>query len=153
MLFKSKGVEAIVAELVELLNKYNLSEIEYEKNGQRVKVGNGRGTSAPAIMAVPAAPSNSPTEASAQSVSAMAPADLSNALKSPMVGVAYLCSEPGSPNFVTEGAKVKKGDIVCLVEAMKTFNPVKSDRDGVIKKILVKQSDTVEFGQPLLIIE
>ena len=75
------------------------------------------------------------------------------ALKSPMVGVVYLAPEPGAKPFVTVGASVKAGDTVALVEAMKTFNPIKSDKDGTIKEILVSDGAAVEFDQPLIVIE
>lgn len=75
------------------------------------------------------------------------------ALKSPMVGVAYLSPEPGAKPFTKVGASIKAGDTVILVEAMKTFNPIKSDRDGVVKEILVSDGAAVEFDQPLIIIE
>lgn len=74
-------------------------------------------------------------------------------LKSPMVGVAYLAPEPGAKPFVKVGATVHAGDTVALVEAMKTFNPIKSDVDGVVKKILVADGAAVEFDQPLIVIE
>lgn len=74
-------------------------------------------------------------------------------LKSPMVGVAYLAQEPGAKPFVKVGSKVSVGDTVALVEAMKTFNPIKSDVDGVVKKIMVEDGAAVEFDQPLIIIE
>ncbi|MDW2995088.1 MAG: biotin/lipoyl-containing protein [Alphaproteobacteria bacterium] len=74
-------------------------------------------------------------------------------LNSPMVGVVYLAPEPGADTFVTVGASVKAGDTVALVEAMKTFNPIKSDKDGVVKEILVSDGAAVEFDQPLIIIE
>ena len=74
-------------------------------------------------------------------------------LKSPMVGVAYLSPEPGADPFVTVGASVKSGDTVALVEAMKTFNPIKSDKDGIVKEILVSDGAAVEFDQPLVVIE
>ena len=76
-----------------------------------------------------------------------------HALKSPMVGVAYLAPEPGAKPFVKVGASVKTGDTVALVEAMKTFNPIKSDKDGVVKEILVTDGMAVEFDQPLIVIE
>lgn len=76
-----------------------------------------------------------------------------HALKSPMVGVVYLAPEPGANTFVKVGASVKSGDTVALVEAMKTFNPIKSDRDGVVKEILVSDGAAVEFDQPLIVIE
>ena len=75
------------------------------------------------------------------------------ALKSPMVGVAYLSPEPGAKPFTKVGASIKAGDTVILVEAMKTFNPIKSDRDGVVIEILVSDGAAVEFDQPLIIIE
>ena len=78
---------------------------------------------------------------------------VSGALKSPMVGVVYLAPEPGAKPFVSVGASVKAGDTVALVEAMKTFNPIKSDKDGVVKEILVKDGAAVEFDQPLVVIE
>jgi len=75
------------------------------------------------------------------------------ALKSPMVGVAYLSPEPGAKPFAKVGDQIKAGDTVILVEAMKTFNPIKSDKDGVVKEILVADGQAVEFDQPLIIIE
>ena len=87
------------------------------------------------------------------------PKNLENSLKenthnmitidSPMVGIIYITPKPSSPPFVKEGQKVKKGDTICLIEAMKTFNEIKSDKDGLIKSILVKNGEAVEFGQPL----
>ncbi len=75
------------------------------------------------------------------------------ALKSPMVGVAYLAPEPGAKPFTSVGATVKAGDTVALVEAMKTFNPIKSDKDGVVKEIMVSDGQAVEFDQTLIVIE
>ncbi len=74
-------------------------------------------------------------------------------LKSPMVGVAYLAPEPGAKPFVKIGSEVKAGDTVALVEAMKTFNPIKSDIDGVVKEILVSDGAAVEFDTPIIVIE
>ena len=74
-------------------------------------------------------------------------------LKSPMVGVAYLAPEPGAKPFVKVGTTVHAGDTVALVEAMKTFNPIKADVDGVVKEILVSDGAAVEFDQPLVVIE
>ena len=76
-----------------------------------------------------------------------------NELKSPMVGVVYLAPEPGAEAFVSIGKSVKAGDTVALVEAMKTFNPIKSNKDGVVKEILVTDGAAVEFDQPLIVIE
>jgi len=74
-------------------------------------------------------------------------------LKSPMVGVAYLSPEPGAKPFVNVGSEVKAGDTVALVEAMKTFNPIKSDVDGVVKEILIQDNSAVEFDTPIIVIE
>ena len=84
---------------------------------------------------------------------AAAPAASGHALKAPMVGVVYLAPEPGAKPFVKVGASVKKGDTVALVEAMKTFNPIKADRDGAVKEILVTDGQAVEYDQPLIVIE
>ena len=76
-----------------------------------------------------------------------------NIVKSPMVGVAYLSPEPTSPTFIKEGQHVKQGDILLLIEAMKTFNEIKAPKSGVIKKIIVLNSQPVEFGDNLVIFE
>ncbi len=70
-------------------------------------------------------------------------------IDSPMVGVIYLTPKPSSPPFAKKGQKIKKGDTVCLIEAMKTFNEIKSDKDCTIKSIMIKNGEAVEFGQPL----
>ena len=70
-------------------------------------------------------------------------------IDSPMVGIVYITPKPSSPPFIKSGQKIKKGDTICLIEAMKTFNEIKSDKDGIIKSILVKNGEAVEFGQPL----
>ena len=70
-------------------------------------------------------------------------------IDSPMVGIIYVTPKPSSPPFVKKGQKIKKGDTICLIEAMKTFNEIKSDKDGLIKNILVKNGEAVEFSQPL----
>ena len=71
-------------------------------------------------------------------------------INSPMVGVVYLASKPGSPVFVKKGQKIKKGSTICLIEAMKTFNEIKADKEGIVTNILVKNSEAVEFDQPLI---
>ena len=70
-------------------------------------------------------------------------------IDSPMVGIIYLSPKPSSPPFAKKGQKIKKGDIICLIEAMKTFNEIKSDRDCIIKSVMVENGEAVEFGQPL----
>ena len=70
-------------------------------------------------------------------------------IDSPMVGIVYLTPKPSSPPFAQKGQKIKKGDTICLIEAMKTFNEIKSDRDCTIKTVMIKNGEAVEFGQPL----
>ena len=70
-------------------------------------------------------------------------------IDSPMVGIIYLTPKPSSPPFAKKGQKIKKGETICLIEAMKTFNEIKSDRDCIIREVLVKNGEAVEFGQPL----
>jgi len=70
-------------------------------------------------------------------------------IDSPMVGIIYLTPKPSSPPFAKQGQKIKRGDTICLIEAMKTFNEIKSDRDCTIKTVMVKNGEAVEFGQPL----
>lgn len=103
---------------------------------------------APVVAAAPVA-----CDATADAADAAKSTVSGYALKSPMVGVAYLAPEPGAKPFTSVGAQVKAGDTVALVEAMKTFNPIKSDKDGVVKEILVTDGAAVEFDQPLIIIE
>jgi len=155
MFKKHKDVSSLVGELVELLNKHNLSEIEYERNGERIKISNAKG-GAVITSGVVAGPVNTPVVGGANvtnNVGNAGEVDLANAFKSPMVGVVYMKPEPTAKEFVVEGQSVKKGDTLCLIEAMKTFNPVKATKDGVVKKILVRDAETVEYEQPLFVIE
>ncbi len=154
MFNKKSDFEKMVDEMSTLLHKHNLTELEYKKGNIQIKVANqqvGVMSSFAAAPVMPAAAIAAP--AGIQAASSGAAIDLTNALKSPMVGVVYLKSDPKSNPFVSEGQAVKKGDTLCLIEAMKTFNPVKADRDGVVKKILVADAETIEYDQPLFILE
>ena len=153
MFKKQKDINSLVNELVNLLNQHNLSEIEYERNGSRIKISNSKGGNAIIAGGIMPTASVPTANVSSNTTSSNETADYSNAFKSPMVGVVYMKPEPSAKEFVVEGQSVKKGDTLCLIEAMKTFNPVKSPKDGVIKKILVKDSETVEYEQPLFVIE
>lgn len=153
MFLKKKGVAELVAELTELLNRHGLTEIEYEWGGKRIRISNSKGHAAPFAQAQSGIPANSPTASAISATSCPLPENFADAVKSPMVGVLYLKPEPGARDFVVEGQHVKKGDTLCLIEAMKTFNPLKAPADGTLKKILVKDSETVEYDQPLFVIE
>ena len=152
----------IIGKLAEVLNKNNLSELEYEDEGCRICL---KGAAA-AVTVVPAAPAPLPPAPPAPPAAAPAQAsaktdefaidDYANnagSVKSPIVGVVYLSPDPTKPDYVSVGNTVKEGDIVCLIEAMKTFNPVKAHRSGTVSKILVESGDPVEYGESLMIIE
>lgn len=153
----------IISRLAEILDKTNLTELEYEDESCRISlVRNPAGVAASAY--VPAsAPMASPVVAPVASTASpavlpVASADEDytnnpNAVKSPMVGVVYLSADPKTPNYVKVGDTVAEGDTVCLVEAMKTFNPVKAHKGGKVAKILVESGDPVEYGEPLVVIE
>lgn len=105
------------------------------------------------VVAAPAVSGTTCVDAKSECVIVPEKQVCGHVLKSPMVGVAYLAPEPGAEPFVKVGAAVKSGDTVALVEAMKTFNPIKSDKDGIVKEILVSDGAAVEFDQPLVVIE
>ena len=153
----------IISRLAEILDKTNLTELEYEDEGCRISlVRNPAGVAVSGAFVPPPAPLP-PVAPAAPAPVAPAPAasdngevdytNSPNAVKSPMVGVVYLSADPKSPNYVKPGDNVTEGDTVCLVEAMKTFNPVKAHKNGKVAKILVETGDPVEYGEPLVVIE
>lgn len=149
---------ALVRELADMLADTGLTEIEVEEGDMRVRVSRGGGVAAaPMTYAAPAAPA-APAPAADAAPAAEAPAAASagassaDAIKSPMVGTAYLASDPESANFVALGDSVKKGDTLLIVEAMKVMNPITAEKDGTVKEILIDNGDPVEFGQPLVVV-
>jgi acetyl-CoA carboxylase biotin carboxyl carrier protein len=152
---KYKLDTGLVRELAAILREADLGEIEVEHEGLRVRVSKPAAPVVQAAIAAPAVMAAAPAAASA-SVAAPAAAPAAtpdNAIKSPMVGTAYLSPEPGAKAFVVVGDKVKKGDTLMLVEAMKTFNPVEADRAGTVMAIYVTDAQPVEYGEPLILIE
>ena len=144
----------LVRSLASLLDETNLTEIEYENEGTRIRVARQITYSAVAPMAAPVAAAAAPIAAAAPAAPAAAdPASHPGALKSPMVGVAYLAPEPGKPNFVAVGDTVAVGQSLLLIEAMKTYNPIRSAKAGKVTQILVEDGQPVEYGEPLMIIE
>jgi acetyl-CoA carboxylase biotin carboxyl carrier protein len=147
---------ALVRELAELLNETGLTEIEVEDDDRKIRVARGGGVTyaAPAMAAPMMAPPAAATPAPAAPAAAEpAPAvDNANAVKSPMVGTAYLCAEPGAAPFVKVGDSVKEGDTLLIVEAMKVMNPIPSTKSGTVTAILIDNAQPVEFDQPLVVI-
>lgn len=146
----------LVRELAELLNETGLTEIEVEDDDRKIRVARGGGVVAAAAPAPGVAPAPAPLagapEATAPAAEEGASADHANALKSPMVGTAYLAPEPGADDFVSVGDSVKEGDTLLIVEAMKVMNPITADKSGTIKAILIENAQPVEFDQPLVVI-
>ncbi len=148
--------ETVIDMLASALDRHNLSEIEYGRYGIKLRLAK-YGVSAPVhnnqISNVPAELSNESNLSDKKLDGAKLSYDETSTVKSPMVGVVYLSSNPSQPPYVKKGDEVKIGDTLCLIEAMKTFNPVKADKTGIVKEILVKESQSVEYGEPLFVIE
>lgn len=149
----------LVRELAAILRDADLGEVEVEHEGLRIRVSKASPMqAAPAPVQYAAAPAPAAAPAAPAAPSASAPPETAapvsvNAVTSPMVGTVYLSPEPGSKAFVQVGDKVKKGDTLMLVEAMKTFNPVEAPQAGTVKEIIVQDAQPVEFGEPLIVIE
>lgn len=143
---------SIVAALAEIAARHDLSEVEVDHNGLKIRVARARHP-APVIHAVAAAPAAIAPLAVAAAPVAAAPEGHPGAVKSPMVGTAYLRPSPESKPFIEIGATVKAGDKVMLVEAMKTYNEIVAPRAGRVTQIFVEDGSPVEYGQPLMVIE
>ena len=142
---------ALVQELAELLTINALTEIEVGDGDRTIRVArHATSAAAPAFAVAPAAAAPAPAQAAA---AAPAPEEVAgDAVKSPMVGTAFLSSEPGAKPFVAVGDSVKAGDTLLIVEAMKVMNPITAPSGGVVKKILIADGQPVEFDQPLIVI-
>ena len=137
-----KKTENSINLLIKKLKDENLGSLKFSNKTISIEISNNSGSVQIAQSPISSQPqnvSNSPTDESSSMQS----------IDSPMVGIIYLTPKPSSPPFVKSGQKIKKGDTICLIEAMKTFNEIKSDKDGVVKSILIKNGEAVEFGQPL----
>ena len=135
----------LIKELVDNLSEFNLTELEYQEGQTRIKVSKA----SKGIEQIKSSSVVSPNKA------VLSEAEDSDEIrvKSPIIGTAYLAPEPGAKKFIEVGDKIKKGQTVMIVEAMKTMNHVPSTGDGIVKKILVNDGQPVEFGQPLLILK
>ena len=128
-----------IKELVKILDELKLTELSYSDGKTSIKVGKSSTTS-PRIIKQNISSSTSANEQAKKFIG----------VKSPMVGTAYLAPKPGAKPFISIGAKVKKGDTVLIIEAMKTMNHIPSTQDGEIEEILIKDGESVEFDQELI---
>ena len=135
----------IIKELKDCLDEYNLNEIEYSFKDTKIKVSKKSSTEILSTSSIPLKQNIQNNENNKISIG--------NKVTSPIIGTAYLAPEPGGKKFVEVGKKIKKGDTIMIVEAMKTMNHVPSTFDGIIKEICVSDGQPVEFGQTLIIIE
>jgi len=148
----------LVRKLADILRETELSEIEIEQGDLKIRVARQL-TAAPAVSYV-AAPSPAPSPLSipapsptSEAAVAAPAASLKDAIKSPMVGTVYMAPQPGAAAFIKVGDKVKQGQTLLIIEAMKTMNPIPSPREGVVAQILVGDAQPVEFGEPLVVFE
>ncbi len=146
-----------IAKLIEIVSKSDVSEINLKQGEEELKITREKAV-AQSVQTVISAPVAAPVVQSAPAAAAPAPAaapaapaapDAAKLMKSPMVGTFYRSASPTAAPFVEEGASVKEGDTLCIIEAMKMMNQIQADRSGVIKKILVENGSAVEFDQPL----
>ena len=136
----------LIKELVNCLSEFNITEIEYQDGEKKIKVSKAQKVSAEKNLTSAVVSPN-------KSVLTDVNDQKGTRVKSPIIGTAYLAPEPGAKKFVNVGEKIKKGQTVIIVEAMKTMNHVPSPTDGTVKKIMVNDGQPVEFGQTLLILE
>jgi acetyl-CoA carboxylase biotin carboxyl carrier protein len=143
-----------IKKLIELVEESGIAELEITEGEESVRIH--RGTTAQSVQYMPQPMPAQPAPSAAPAAAPAAPEapDVSGiVVKSPMVGTFYRSSSPESKAFVEVGQSVKKGDILCIVEAMKMMNQIEADVEGVVKEILVTNQAAVEFDQPLFIIE
>ena len=138
----------LIRKLAELLDETNLTELEYAVDGLRVRVARER-----AALAIPLDPRPAPVaQPAAVAVPVAAPAEHPGTITSPMVGTAYLAAQPGSPAFVKAGDRVRAGQTLMIIEAMKVMNPIKAPVAGTVAEILAGDTKPVEFGETLIVI-
>jgi acetyl-CoA carboxylase biotin carboxyl carrier protein len=146
---KSTVDQTMIRELAALLSETDLSEIEIEQDGFRVRVARHRGYDVPVAAPAPIAASPVPTPASPSQPTK----PTAGTVTSPMVGTAYRAPEPGAKPFVEVGSKVAVGQTLMIVEAMKTMNPIAATVGGTVTVIMVEDGQPVEYGEPLMVIQ
>src|SRR3954462_9282537 len=144
----------LIKELSQLLDETGLTEIEIEQDGARIRVARGAlASAAPAVAVAPLHTLATPVGALESGAAAFDPAKHPGVVISPMVGTAYIAPEPSAKPFLEIGSKVKAGDTLLIIEAMKTMNQIPAPRAGTVIQILFEDGQPVEFGQPLVIVE
>ena len=143
--------DELIRRLAALLEETGLSEIEYESNGRRIKVGRHSVTTAAAAPAAP--PAEAPRPSAPPETKAETDTVPTGAITAPMVGTVYVASEPGGDAFVKVGDTVREGQTLLIIEAMKVMNPLASPRAGTVTRILVSDGQPVEYGEPLIIVD
>jgi acetyl-CoA carboxylase biotin carboxyl carrier protein len=143
--------QELIRELAQLLAETGLTEIEIDREGMRVRVARQLAASAP--VSVVAQPVSAAPVQAAPAAGGADPAKHPGCVRSPMVGVAYLAPEPGAAPFAGIGTRVSQGQTLLIIEAMKTMNHIPAPKAGVVTQVLVTNSQPVEFGEPLVIIE
>ena len=152
MAAKSSGIDQkTIRDLADILNETNLTEIEVEQDNMRIRVS--RHVAAPAVQQYAAVPAAAPIAAAPAAATAPAAEAARNAVPSPMVGTVYLAAAPGAEPFIEVGAKVREGQTLLIIEAMKTMNQIPAPRSGTVTEILVQDASPVEYGEPLIVIE
>ncbi|MBI2380537.1 MAG: acetyl-CoA carboxylase biotin carboxyl carrier protein [Gammaproteobacteria bacterium] len=143
-----------IKKLIELLEESGIHEIEIKEGEESVRIARAGAATVPMHYTMPAAMPMTAAPAAAPAAAApAAPAISGHTVKSPMVGTFYRSPSPGAKSFVEIGDHVKKGDTICIIEAMKMMNNIEADADGVVKAILIENGTPVEFDEPLFIIE
>ena len=138
----------IIKELTDYLNEFNLTEIEYTDKDTKIKVSKSNTPNSNQVTNISSA--TSPEKVAAETMSKIISG---TKITSPIIGTAYHSPEPGAKKFVEVGKKIKKGDTIMIVEAMKTMNHVPSTADGIVKEICVEDGMPVEFGQTIIILD
>ena len=146
-----------VKKLIEMLEESQIAEIEIHEGEESVRISRQSNIVGTPVQTVIQAPGNEPRLASATtpvttSEVVESEPEEGQYITSPMVGLFYAAPAPGKPAFIELGNEIKKGDVVCIIEAMKIMNQVESDISGVVSKILVENGEPVEFGQPLFLV-
>ncbi|MDR4493219.1 MAG: acetyl-CoA carboxylase biotin carboxyl carrier protein [Nitrospirales bacterium] len=142
-----------IEDLVELLNRYQLTELELEKKGVRIRVRRDLPPTVPVAAVEPTIMVDTPSPPPMYSSGTMSDHDQFLTVTSPIVGTFYRAASPDTDPYVEEGDIVKKGQVLCIVEAMKLMNEIEAESDGRVIKILVESATPVEFGQPLFLID